>query len=240
MIKLSNILQESILTPRRSKEDREKNYKISLNKRIQKYIKDGCKGDLDLSDPLITDFPKGITTIGGSLMLQHSNITELPDNLHIKDSLMIYDNKLTTLPKGLKVDEYVHMGNSNIAYLPSDMIVGRDIFARHSLLKKWTGTIVNGDLYIENSSLGNHVYGLIEIFCKRYDYINREKMNREKLYLLLQRGAKVTQKALNIAKDNCDDDIYKLLLEEQRTQKGENFKGKVRNTVSYLKSWITG
>ena len=50
MIKLTNILQESVLTPRRSKEDREKNRVIAVQKMIQQYIKNGSEGNLNLSE----------------------------------------------------------------------------------------------------------------------------------------------------------------------------------------------
>jgi hypothetical protein len=49
MIKLLDILRENkILVPRRSKEERQKNYLIATEKKIQQYIKDGSKGDLNL------------------------------------------------------------------------------------------------------------------------------------------------------------------------------------------------
>ena len=50
---------ESVLIPRRSAEERQKNYKIASNKQIQEYIKNGSKGDLDLSGtPLSKQYTK--------------------------------------------------------------------------------------------------------------------------------------------------------------------------------------
>jgi hypothetical protein len=55
MIKLIDLLKENkILIPRRSPEEREKNYVIATQKKIQQYIKDGSKGDLNLANTPIT------------------------------------------------------------------------------------------------------------------------------------------------------------------------------------------
>ena len=45
MIKLLDILENKILVPRRSKEERIKNYLIATQKKIQQYMKGGGKGD---------------------------------------------------------------------------------------------------------------------------------------------------------------------------------------------------
>ena len=66
---------ESLLIPRRSKEEREKNYKIALNKQIQEYIKNGSQGDLDLSGTPITSLPEGLT-VGGYLNLYGTPISK--------------------------------------------------------------------------------------------------------------------------------------------------------------------
>ena len=53
MIKLIDILfedEEKILIPRRSPEERRKNWIIALQKQIQKYMKDGGEGNLYLSN----------------------------------------------------------------------------------------------------------------------------------------------------------------------------------------------
>ena len=46
--------QERVLIPRRSKEEREKNYILVTQRKIQQYIKKGSVGDLDLFDTPIT------------------------------------------------------------------------------------------------------------------------------------------------------------------------------------------
>jgi len=67
--------QEKILVPRRSKEERQKNYLIATQKKIQQYIKDGSKGDLDLSDTPITSLPDNLK-VGGGLYLNDTPISK--------------------------------------------------------------------------------------------------------------------------------------------------------------------
>ena len=66
---------ESVLIPRRSAEERQKNYKIASNKQIQEYIKNGSKGNLDLNNTPITSLPKGLT-VGGGLYLSGTPLSK--------------------------------------------------------------------------------------------------------------------------------------------------------------------
>lgn len=182
MIKFNDILHESVLTPRRSKEDREKNRKIAAQRQIQKYIKNGCEGNLNLNTFPLVDFPDGIHTIGGDLRMENSITVNLPNNLHIKKSLMLHNSHINKFPNKLKIDHDLHMDQSFIHFLPSDMVVGNTIFARHSSLEKWTGTKVGGDLYINYSPLACKTIKLIEIFCKKYDYDHRNDLHRLSYY----------------------------------------------------------
>ena len=59
MIKLIDLLENKILVPRRSPEERSKNYIIATQKKIQQYMKDGSKGDLNLRNtPLSKKYSK--------------------------------------------------------------------------------------------------------------------------------------------------------------------------------------
>ena len=78
MIKLLDILENKILVSRRSKEEREKSYRIALQRKVQQYVKDGSKGSLDLSSTPEIALPKGLQ-VGGHLTLRYSLITTLPD-----------------------------------------------------------------------------------------------------------------------------------------------------------------
>ena len=72
MIKLLDILENKILVPRRSPEEREKNYSIAIQKQIQQYIKDGSEGDLDLKDTPITFLPDNLQ-VGRNLYLDNTS-----------------------------------------------------------------------------------------------------------------------------------------------------------------------
>ncbi len=103
MIKLLEILSENkILVPRRSTEERQKNYLIATEKKIQQYIKDGSKGNLDLISTPITSLPDNLQ-VGGSLYLAGTPITSLPNNLQVGENLNLIRTPITSLPNNLKV-----------------------------------------------------------------------------------------------------------------------------------------
>ena len=119
MIKLLDILKENkILVPRRSPEERSKNYQIVLQKKIQQYIKDGGKGDLDLTN---------------------TPITSLPDNLQVGGDLYLYNTKITSLPNNLQVGGFLNLSNTPITSLPDNLQVGGDLDLENTpLSKKYT------------------------------------------------------------------------------------------------------
>ena len=94
MIKLIDLLENKILVPRRSKEERSKNYLIATQKKIQQYIKDGSKGDLNLTNTPITSLPQGLT-VRGYLNLNNTPITSLPQGLTVGDSLYLEDTPIS-------------------------------------------------------------------------------------------------------------------------------------------------
>ena len=95
MIKLLNILRETqILVPRRSPEERQNNYQIALQKKIQQYIKGGSKGGLDLSDTPIQSLPDGLK-VGGYLDLDNTPIQSLPNDLEVGGSLWLRNTPLS-------------------------------------------------------------------------------------------------------------------------------------------------
>ena len=115
MIKLIDLIKEErILIPRRSKEDREKNYKIATQKKVQQYIKDGGKGDLDVYDTPITSLPQDLK-VGGSLYLYNTPITSLPQGLKVGGDLNLNGIKITSLPQDLKVGGVLDLFNTPIA-----------------------------------------------------------------------------------------------------------------------------
>jgi len=114
MIKLIDLLENKILVPRRSKEERSKNFLIATQKKIQQYIKDGSKGDLDLSGTPITSLPQGLR-VEGYLDLSGTPITSLPQGLTVGGDLNLGSTKITTLPQGLKVGGFLGLTNTPIS-----------------------------------------------------------------------------------------------------------------------------
>ena len=98
MIKLIDILNEynKILVPRRSPEERQKNYAISIQKNIQQYIKDGGEGNLNLNNTPITSLPDNLK-VGGGLYLSNTPITSLPDNLQVGGGLYLSNTPICLL-----------------------------------------------------------------------------------------------------------------------------------------------
>ncbi|MCK9273454.1 hypothetical protein M0P65_08005, partial [Candidatus Gracilibacteria bacterium] len=64
------LAEEKILIPRRTPEERRKNFIIATQRKIQQYIKNGSKGDLNLSNTPITSLPDSLKQVGGSLDLR--------------------------------------------------------------------------------------------------------------------------------------------------------------------------
>lgn len=96
MIKLIDIIKESnkILVPRRSPEERQKNYIVATQKKIKKYMVDGGKGDLDLSYTPITSLPNGLK-VGGDLNLDNTPITSLPNDLQVGRDLDLFNTPIS-------------------------------------------------------------------------------------------------------------------------------------------------
>jgi len=135
MIKLLNILKENkILVPRRSKEERSKNYIVAIQKQIQQYMKNGGKGDLNLAGTSITSLPPGLK-VGGYLNLHHAKITSLPSGLEVEGYLDLFSVPITSLPSDLEIKGNLNLYGANITSLPSDLKVG-SLNLRHTPLSQ--------------------------------------------------------------------------------------------------------
>ena len=122
-VKEENEKPIKVLVPRRSPEEREKNYSIATLKKVQEYIKNGSKGDLDLSNAPITSLPNSLTRIRGSLTLTESKITSLPNGLTVEGDLYLEGTPIAKLPNNLEVMEDLHLENTKVTSLPYDLIV---------------------------------------------------------------------------------------------------------------------
>ena len=128
MIKLLNILRETqILVPRRSPEERQKNYLTATQKKIQQYIKDGSKGDLNLTNTPIQSLPSGLK-VGGYLDLDNTPIQSLPNGLKVGGDLNLSDTPIQSLPDNLKVGGNLYLNNTPIQSLPNGLKVGGDLY----------------------------------------------------------------------------------------------------------------
>ena len=87
-------MKKQILKPRKTGEQRKRNYKVSIEKRIKRYIKDGSKGDLNLRDSPVEKLPDNLQ-VGGNLFLTRTLIKELPDNLEVGGVLILSGTPLS-------------------------------------------------------------------------------------------------------------------------------------------------
>ena len=139
MIKLLDLLCEEkldILKPRRSPEERQANFLIATNKKIEQYIKDGGKGNLDLRNTPITSLPNDLT-VGGNLDLYGTKITSLPNGLTVGGYLYLNRTKITTLPNDLTVGGNLHLLDTPISKK----------YSKEEIEKKVPG--VKGNIYIK-------------------------------------------------------------------------------------------
>lgn len=133
MIKLLQILKEEIeLVPRRSPEDRMAINTRILNKKIDSYIKNGSKGDLDLSGYAETKLPDGLKTVGGWFSLDNSMIKELPSGLKIKRGLSLNNSEIEKIPSDIEIGEGLYLSGSKIKSLPDNLKVGDNLFLNNT------------------------------------------------------------------------------------------------------------
>jgi len=157
-MKLLKILleQEKILVPRRSEEERAKNYQTAINKEIQQYIKDGSKGDLDLVGMPVTSLPDILEYVGGDLNLYQSKIKSLPDNLKVEEHLVLANTPIEYLPDNLKVKGSILLTRSAIKSLPDNFKVGRSLYLENTSIEDLPYNLeVGEDFWIRNSPIAD-------------------------------------------------------------------------------------
>jgi hypothetical protein len=126
MIRLKPLLIEEevprILIPRNVEERKEKLKRIHWRK-VLKYIKSGCRGDLDLYKTPLEFLPESLTYVGGCLNLSFSKIKKLPDKLEkIGRSLWLRRTPLEFLPDELTgIGGYLDLTFSRIKKLPDKL-----------------------------------------------------------------------------------------------------------------------
>jgi hypothetical protein len=155
MIKLLDILHENkILVPRRSTEERQKNYLIATEKRIQQYIKDGSKGNLDLKNTPIQSLGN-LISVGGDLDLRETQIKSLGNLQAVWGHLDLEGTSIESLGNLQSVGGYLNFGHTPIESLGNLQSVGGNVFLRGTpLSEKYTEeeirqmVDVKGDIYL--------------------------------------------------------------------------------------------
>jgi hypothetical protein len=154
-VKEENEKLGKILVPRRSKEERETNYLVATNKKVQEYIKNGSKGNLDLGGTPITSLPDNLTYVDGYLDLIESKITSLPDNLtKIGDWLDLSRTPITSLPKNLIVGNWCSLKFSKITNLPENLTIKGSLLLQYTQITSLPNNLtVEGNLNVSNTPL---------------------------------------------------------------------------------------
>jgi len=104
---------KNILVPRKTGDQRKRNHRFSIQKKIKKYIKDGSKGDLDLSNSPVEKLPDNLQ-VGGNLNLESSSVNELPQNLQLQGYLNLNRSEVTELPDNLKIPGSLYLKGSKV------------------------------------------------------------------------------------------------------------------------------
>jgi Leucine-rich repeat (LRR) protein len=131
MHKLQPIV-DTVLKTRRSKEDRMKNRIVADQRKIQQYIKDGSKGDLDLNASPITELPDNLRIVNGNLDLGDSKIERLPTGLRVDVNLYLEGSEIKELPEGLIIGKNLAIDNTQISRLPDKLTVEGALFMENT------------------------------------------------------------------------------------------------------------
>ena len=128
---------ESFMFTARNIGGRQKRYEQIAQQQIQDYIKNGSKGDLNLTGMPIKSLPDGLK-ISSNLKLSNSSIETLPPGLIVHGDLYLNDTNIKTLPKRLKVGGWLNLMGSAIETLPKDLRAGVLYLPYTPISKKYT------------------------------------------------------------------------------------------------------
>lgn len=167
--RLENLVKEEnekILIPRRSPEERQKNYNVATQRKIQQYIKGSSKRNLYLNDTPITSLPDNLK-VRGSLLLTGTKITSLPKDLKVRGSLYLSGTGITSLPEGLEVGGTLDLRYSKIISLPKDLKVGGSLYLSRTKITSLPKDLkVGGNLELYDTGLSKtHTEDQIKNMC---------------------------------------------------------------------------
>jgi hypothetical protein len=180
MIKLKSLLFESkILIPRRTPKEREKTLIAEHYRIIQRYIKDGCQGNLDLRNSPIKILPDNLTHVGGHLSLYDSKIEDL-NNLEKVDRSLILSvcKNLKSFGKLREVKESIFFSKTLLTKVPDFIVnVNGDLGLNELEIEDLNNVErVNGTLYLSYTSnlksLGNLKYVRGNLYLEKSNILN--------------------------------------------------------------------
>ena len=94
---------------------------------IDKDFNINVEGSLDLEGTDITSLPNDLS-VGGSLYLSEIDIISLPNDLSVGGSLDLWKTKITSLPNNLSIGGSLNLSRTKITSLPDNLSVGRNIW----------------------------------------------------------------------------------------------------------------
>ena len=157
MIKLVDILLEStapdIFVPRRLGD--------RLERLIKSYIRNGSKGDLNLSDMNLVELPailSNVTTVGGYFACDFNKLKSLSGApQHVVGHFYCYSNQLESLSGApQRVDGYFFCYSNQLTSLSgAPQHVGGHFYCSYNELESLSGAPqrVDGDFYCENNAV---------------------------------------------------------------------------------------
>jgi hypothetical protein len=135
-MKLKYILENKILVPRRSKEERAKSLASIHYKQIQEYIKNGSEGGLDLIGTPLKILPPNLIRVGGYLHLEKSQITSLNNLEYVGWSLDLNNSQVTSLGNLEYVGGSLWLEDSQITSLGNLEYIGYNLWLRDTPISK--------------------------------------------------------------------------------------------------------
>jgi len=85
--------------------------------------------------------PDGSKVTGCILLTGRTDLTTLPDDLHVTGNLSVAGTSVGQLPRGLRVSMFLDISNTAIAELPGDLYVGGYLYARRTAIKRIPPTV---------------------------------------------------------------------------------------------------
>ena len=115
--------------------------------------KEAIPGSLYLENTQITSLPDNLT-VGGYLNLENTQITSLPDNLTVGTSLYLRGTQITSLRDNLTVGASLDLENTQITSLPDNLTVGGYLDLRGTQITSLPDNLtVGGYLDLENTQI---------------------------------------------------------------------------------------